>query len=460
MKALLLTAMQSGTGKTMLACALMAAFRKRGLRVAPFKAGPDYIDPMYHTAAAGLPGRNLDLYLQGENAVRQNFHRTDADLALVEGAMGYYDGIGGTTDASAWELAGCLSLPAILALRPQGSGVTLAAQVLGMMRFREESCLNGILLTMCSERTYHYLQPILERECGLPVLGYLPVLEEAKIKSRHLGLRTAQEEKDLAGRIGRIAACLEETANLEKLLELSAEIKPEKPVPALQGDCRIAVARDEAFCFCYEDGLDALRRAGAEIVFFSPLRDERLPEKVNGLYLCGGYPELHAERLSRNTGMKNAVRAAVLAGMPTAAECGGLLYLQETLEDPAGKAFPMCGAIPGRGIRTDRLQRFGYLTLRAEEDSLLFRRGERIPAHEFHYWDSTAGGTALWAEKADGRSWRCAYAGENLYAGFPHLHFGGELPLAERFVEAAQSFAGRQKTRTARAIRSCTESES
>ena len=447
MKAFLLTAMQSGAGKTMLCCALMAAFRRRGLRVVPFKSGPDYIDPTYHTAAAGRPGRNLDLFMQGAHGVRRSFKQTEADLAIVEGAMGYYDGINGGTRASAWELAGCLQIPAFLAVRPRSSGTTLAAQVLGMLRFREKDRIRGIILTMCSERMYCYLRPILERECGLPVLGYFPVMEEARIESRHLGLRTAQEEQDLAERIAFLAEQLEKTVDLQRLLDLAGEAEIEEPVytrtwtgmkPA--GTCRIAVAADEAFCFRYEDSLDALEHAGAELVFFSPLHDKQLPGKIGGLYLCGGYPELFAEALSQNRSICSAIRDAVAAGMPTAAECGGFLYLQESLENPEGRAFPMCGALPGKGFRTERLQRFGYLTLKAERDSFLLRSGERIPAHEFHYWDSTVNGSALLAEKADGRSWRCGYASENLFAGFPHLHFGGELPLAERFAEAAGKY--------------------
>ena len=200
--------------------------------------------------------------------------------------------------------------------------------------------------------------------------------------------------------------------------------------------CRIAVARDEAFCFHYADNLDALRRAGAELCFFSPLRDSALPGEADGLYLCGGYPELYAGQLAKNRSMCEAIRTAVLSGKPTVAECGGFLYLQQRLEDTDGVFRPMCAALPGEGFRTDRLRRFGYLTLEADEDSLLFRTGDQIPAHEFHYWDGSENGIAFTARKSDGRNWRCGFAGEKLYAAFPHLHFNGALPLADRFAEA------------------------
>ena len=444
MKAVMLTAMQSGAGKTVLSCAVMAACQKRGLRVAAFKSGPDYIDPTWHRAATGVPGRNLDLILQGEEGIRWSFRSTDADIAVLEGAMGYYDGLNGGTRASTWELADCLNIPAVLAVRPQSSGVTLAAQVQGMLRFRENSHICGILLAMCTEKMFLYLRPILERECGLPVLGYLPLMEEARIESRHLGLRMSHEEENLSERIGKIAERLEQTADLDRLLELAVQVPKEAAAVGTtecdSGTCRIAVAADEAFCFRYEDGVDALRRAGAEVVFFSPLYDTDLPERICGLYLCGGYPELCAETLWKNHKMRSAVREAVLSGMPTVAECGGFLYLQESLENGEGEAFPMCGVLPGTGFQTERLQRFGYLTLAPETDSLLFRAGERVPAHEFHYWDSTEPGTALPAKKADGKSWRCGYSSNSLYAAFPHLHFAGQLPMAERFVRACREY--------------------
>ena len=462
-------AMQSGAGKTVMSCALMAALKRRGLRVQAFKSGPDYIDPMFHSRVLGVESRNLDLFLQGETGVRRSFASRQGDVALVEGAMGYYDGLNGGTEASAWDLARILQLPTFLVLRPKGSGITLAAQVCGMRSFRPESRIAGLLLCDCSERQAGYFRGILERECGLPVLGYLPTMEEAQLESRHLGLLTAAEIEGFQQRFERIAKQAERSIDLDRLLELAAETEPaagngrQKSTLAERGPegtvrsgterndktrscCRIAVARDEAFCFHYADNLDALRQAGAEIVFFSPLHDRHLPE-AEGLWLCGGYPELHARKLSENTSIRREIRQRVLHGCPTMAECGGFLYLQESLEDLEGTAWTMCGALPGRGFKTGRLQRFGYLKLSAETDSMLFRAGERIPAHEFHYWDSTENGRDLAAEKADGRSWRCGRVNETLYAGFPHLHFGGELPLAERFVKACLAYGEKENNR-------------
>lgn len=441
MKRIMIAAMGSGSGKTVLTCGLLRAFQKRGISAEGFKCGPDYIDPMFHRRVLGLPSRNLDLFLQGPGGVLRTLSRQRAEIALLEGAMGFYDGLGGTDEASAWRVAETADVPALLALRPKGASLTLAAQVRGMMEFRRPSHISGLLLTGCKPALHDHLKPLLERETGLPVLGYLPPMEEARLESRHLGLLTADEISDFARRFETVAGTLEKTVDLPLLLELAKEAAPSKPAaPAAPGRrCIIAVARDSAFCFYYEDNLDALREAGAELRFFSPLADSALPE-ADGLYLGGGYPELHAEALSGNRSMLADIRAAVTGGLPTVAECGGFLYLQQSLRSPEGTACPMAGVLPGSGFPTDRLQRFGYLSLSAAGDSLLFREGETVPAHEFHYWDCTENGGDLTAAKLSGRNWRCGFVSPTLYAAFPHLHFNGPLPLAERFAAAAEQY--------------------
>ena len=466
MKRFMLTAMHSNAGKTVMTCALLAALKRRGMDIHSFKCGPDYIDPMFHSRVLGIPSRNLDLFLQGESGVKRTLFRNGGELAVLEGAMGYYDGMGGTDSCSAWETAVKTGTPAVLVMRPKGVGVSLAAQICGMMRFREENHIGGVLLSDCSGTLADYLRPILERETGLPVFGYLPSLKEAELGSRHLGLMTAAEIQDLTERIRVLAEQAEKTVDLDSVIRL-AETAPDPEEaatdrrPAAENDdaedapwmkesadisCRIAVARDKAFCFCYEDSLDALRNAGAELVFFSPAEDADLPEDVDGVYLCGGYPELYAEALSRNTGMRQSIHSQLQEGMPVIAECGGFLSLQQTLEDEKGREWPVCGLLPGSGFRTGRLQRFGYHRLRADRDSMLFRKGEKVPVHEFHYWDCTLNGTDLISEKPDDRKWACGYADHHMYAAFPHLHLGGELPLAERFVKTCAEFRKRKRT--------------
>ena len=473
MKTLMIAAMASGAGKTVTSCAVLAALKKRGVRLQAFKCGPDYIDPMFHERALGIPSRSLDLFLQGEAGVRRTLARAEAELALIEGAMGYYDGLNNTDAASAWALAHFTGTPVVLAVSPKGSSLTLAAQLRGLLGFRPESGIAGLILSNCPEGRAAALSTVLERETGLPVLGFLPPMEAAPFESRHLGLMTAQEIHDLEERLEALGAAAEEYIDLDRLLALAnafplrerhpgAHTGAEGGVPPLKGvvsrrdggvkplghgasAVRIAVARDEAFCFTYADNLDALREAGAALCFFSPLHDAALPD-ADGLYLPGGYPEVHARTLAENASMRQSIAAAVRAGLPTVAECGGFLYLGQSLEDEAGCAHPMCGVLPGKGYRTARLQRFGYLTLCAPADSLLLRAGERVPAHEFHYWDATDNGEALCAEKADGRTWRCGYTGPGLYAAFPHLHFGGEIPFAERFVKACEVWKASTKS--------------
>ena len=432
MKRIMLAAMNSGAGKTTVTCALLRALTRRGITAQGFKCGPDYIDPMFHRRVLGVPCENLDVFLQGEVDVLRTLSRQRHEFAVLEGAMGFYDGIGVTEQGSAWQIAALSGTPVVLILNPSGIGITLAAQIKGLMEFRAPNRIAALLLNGCSASLFAYLKPILERECGLPVLGYLPKVEDCNLASRHLGLITADEVADFDHRFDTLAQALEQYVDLDRLLALCADVQTTTAETASREPvCRIAVARDAAFCFYYEENLRALREAGAELCFFSPLRDPELPD-CDGLYLGGGYPELYAEELSRNRSMLESVRKAAADGMPIVAECGGFLYLQKSL---AG--LPMCGVLNGEGFATERLQRFGYVTLQAEADSLLFRAGEDIPAHEFHYWDCTENGTDLAAVKANGKAWRCGFCTETMYAAFPHLHFGGELPLAERFVNAA-----------------------
>ena len=440
---LLLAAPSSGSGKTAVTCALLAALAKRGFSPCAFKCGPDYIDPMFHRSVLGVESCNLDLFLCGEERLRTLYERhiSGHSAVLCEGVMGFYDGVGGSTaKASAWHVANTLKLPVLLVIRPKGASLTLAAQVRGLCAFREESGIRGLFLNDCSPTLFHSLAPMLEKETGLPVMGYLPHMEEAVFESRHLGLYTAGEIEDLQRRIDVLARKLEETTDMEQLLKLFAGREREKVSKPdhRPAKVRIAVAGDEAFCFTYAETLTAFREAGGEPVKFSPLHDTDLPEEVGGLYLPGGYPELYARQLSQNEPMRRAIRKAIHGGMPAVAECGGFLYLGQSLEDETGTVYPMTGILPGNGVKRGRPVRFGYAHLAAESDSLLFAKGERIPVHEFHYWDSDRNGESFQAVKpVSGRSWQCGFSNKNLYAAFPHLYFWGNPRWGERFVEAA-----------------------
>ena len=440
---MVLAALCSGSGKTTVECALLAAMRAQGLNPCAFKSGPDYIDPMFHRAVLGVESHNLDLFFSLPDTVRALYenHTADHDAAIVEGAMGYYDGLGGTSDtASAWHLADTLDLPTLLVVRPKGTSLTLAAELRGLLAFRTPHHIAGLLLNDCTQNLYALLKPMLERETGLPVVGYLPPLPAASVESRHLGLKTAAEIEDLQQKIDILVQTAQKTINWSLLKAQFDRPAPAKtPHPAPVPKVRIAVARDAAFCFTYAETLEELEANGAELCFFSPLTESRLPQDIGGLYLPGGYPELYAAQLAANTPMRAAIKTAVESGLPTVAECGGFLYLGRTLEDTAGVPHPMVGVLPGKGFRVGRLVRFGYATLTAPIDSMLFAAGERLPIHEFHHWDSTENGSAFTAVKANGRQWDCGFANAHLYAGFPHLYWAG-TPLPQRFVNATQHY--------------------
>ena len=441
----LLAAPRSGSGKTTMTCALLMALKRRGCAPCAFKSGPDYIDPMFHRAVLGVESRNLDLFFSAPETVRTLYARGAAGhgAAVCEGAMGFYDGLGGVSDrASAWHLADTLGLPVLLVVEPKGQSLTLAAELNGLVNFRTPSHIAGILLNNCTARMHALLAPMLEKETGLPVLGFLPKLPEAVIGSRHLGLYTAAEVENLQQKLALLADAAEEHIDWPRLLALCEKEPPALPVQpeTPPARVRIAVAQDEAFCFTYAETLEAFRDAGAEVVFFSPLRDTALPENIGGLYLPGGYPELHARELSENTSLLREIKRKIESGLPTAAECGGFLYLGQSLTDAEGQSWPMAGVLPGEAKDAGRLVRFGYAALSADSDSMLFRAGESFPVHEFHHWDSTANGTALAAKKpVGGAEWRCGFIDEHFYAGFPHLYWAG-TPLPQRFAAAAENY--------------------
>lgn len=441
----LLAAPRSGSGKTTMTCALLMALKRRGCAPCAFKSGPDYIDPMFHRAVLGVESRNLDLFFSAPETVRTLYAKGAAGhgAAVCEGAMGFYDGLGGVSDrASAWHLADTLDLPVLLVVEPKGQSLTLAAELKGLDSFRTPSHIAGILLNNCTARMHALLAPMLEKETGLPVLGFLPKLPEAVIGSRHLGLYTAAEVENLQQKLALLADAAEEYIDWPRLLALCEKEPPALPVQpeTPPARVRIAVAQDEAFCFTYAETLEAFRDAGAEVVFFSPLRDTALPENIGGLYLPGGYPELHAKELSENTSLLREIKQKIESGLPTAAECGGFLYLGQSLTDAEGQSWPMAGVLPGEAKDAGRLVRFGYAALSADSDSMLFRAGENFPIHEFHHWDSTANGTALAAKKPVGAAaWRCGFIDEHFYAGFPHLYWAG-TPLPQRFAAAAENY--------------------
>ena len=444
---ILVAAPASGTGKTTIVCGLLQALIRRGLRPLACKCGPDYIDPMFHSKVIGAKSRNLDLFFAGGNLVRATLARDAAacDITVIEGAMGYYDGIAMSDDASAWDVARSTSTPTVLVVDGRGRARSIAAEIAGFAAFRADSQIAGVILNRVSAGLYPRVKELIEAECGVAVLGYVPRLEDFTLESRHLGLVTADEVADLHGKVDALAARLEQTLDIEAIVALAQTAppllydEPELPgrLPEDTPAPRIAVAHDAAFCFYYDDTLRLLEALGAEVVGFSPLADGALPEGISGLYLGGGYPELYAAQLSANEGMRASVKQAIEDGLPTVAECGGFLYLHESLEDADGVPHPMVGALPARAFKTGKLGRFGYITLTAKTDGLIAVAGEQLPAHEFHYWESENTGAAFAAQKPQSeRGWECGITTDTLYAGFPHLYLPGAPQAAWRFVQA------------------------
>lgn len=450
----LVTAMQSNSGKTAVTCGLLALARRKGLNPGAFKCGPDYIDPMFHRSVLGVESHNIDIFLSSEEcaiAMHQRYAEGH-DALICEGVMGYYDGAGVGTEASSYHVSKVLNMPAILVVRPRGSSMSLAAMIKGMKEFRDDSMIAAVLLNDCSEMMYLMYKDMIEKETDIPVIGYMPYMEEATFENRHLGLLTAGEIENLSGRIEGIADVMNETVDFERLQRICEsyampETADSHPAGKRPESCsvNIAVARDEAFCFVYEETLDVLRDCGAKLTFVSPLHDRKLPDDIDAVYIPGGYPELYLERLQSNGLMRESIRSAIAGGMPCIAECGGFLYLGRTLSDEKGEPYGMVGALPGDGTKQGRLVRFGYSILKAKNDSLLLDKGEEMPVHEFHYWDSSANGEAYTAsKKGRNRSWQCCYATDSLYAGFPHLYLAGNTKAAERFIKAAYEYRRKQ----------------
>lgn len=449
----------SNVGKTTLTVGLLAAFKRRGIDVRPFKAGPDYIDPTYHSYAAGVPSRNLDTWLLPADALRASFARATAgaDVALIEGVMGLYDGAEYLSDAgSTAELAKILDAPVILVLDVRAQARSAAAVALGFQRLDPDLHLAGFLLNRVGSLGHAAgVKAAVESVTGLPVLGAIPRAEGLTIPERHLGLLPATERSeadDLLELVRGLADLVEGSCDLAALTAIARTASPFAPVslglptPRSGAAPIIAVARDRAFSFYYEDNLDMLRAAGADIAFFSPLADPVLPPNTAAVYLGGGFPEMYAAELTANARMRNTLRAAIANGLPCYAECGGLMYLTEALLDRDRSRHPMVGAIPGHAVMQSRRSRLGYATVRATRDTILLRAGETVRGHEFHYsmWEGTPEDLphayAVLARRGDDVPRFEGFAQGNVLASYVHLHFGAMPTLADRFASAARQY--------------------
>ncbi|MBQ3199443.1 MAG: cobyrinate a,c-diamide synthase [Firmicutes bacterium] len=429
----------SSCGKTTVTCAVLQALVNRHLKVGAFKCGPDYIDPMFHSRIIGAKSSNLDLFFFKENTLKYLLAKngSDRDISVIEGVMGFYDGIGMTAYASTYEISQVTQSPVVLVVAAKGASLSVLATIQGFLNFVPDNRICGVILNQCTAMSYAVLAKEIQTHFAGKIrpLGFLPVMPKCSLESRHLGLITAAEVQGLREKLQILAEQAEQTLDLDGLLALAAEAPAVSceavKLPRNPQSVRIAVACDNAFCFYYEDSLDVLREMGAELVSFSPLSDTELPSDIHGLYLGGGYPELYAKELSENLSMLSSVKAALELGLPCIAECGGFMYLTESIGE-----FPMVGFLAGRSFDNGKLTRFGYVNLKASNDTLLGKAGTEIAAHEFHHWDSENPGNSFTAVKTSGKSWGCVHAAQRLYAGYPHFHFCSNPDFAVNFYNA------------------------
>lgn len=462
LKRVMIAAPKSGSGKTTITCALLQAFKDMGQKVAAFKCGPDYIDPMFHQEVLGIPSKNLDTFFTGEEETKQLFlkNRTEEDIAVLEGVMGLFDGLGGVREeGSSYHLAKVTKTPILLVVDAKGMGRSVIPMIAGFLRYDAEHLIKGVLLNRMSKSYFDIVKPLIEEELSVEVVGYFPDHKQFHMESRYLGLKMPDELEGIREKLRTLSDELQKTVSMEKVMQIAESAEDigtedfvgkkaaEVSVRRTEDDRRpiIAVAKDEAFCFYYEDNLLLLQECGAQLQYFSPLHDRKLPEHCHGILLGGGYPELYAEELSHNIEMLKEIKAAMEKRMPVVAECGGFMYLHSAIKNQQDISYDMVGALSGRCYDTGKLVRFGYIALEEMQSNFL-PEGEQILGHEFHYYDSEENGRDCLAIKpVTGRSYPCVRSGENYWLGFPHLYYPSNPAFAKRFVDKAKAYQERKE---------------
>ncbi|MCM1136454.1 MAG: cobyrinate a,c-diamide synthase [Clostridium sp.] len=504
---IMIAAPKSGSGKTTITCALLKALKNRGKNVIACKCGPDYIDPMFHEKALGVPSANLDTFFTGAETTRELFAKhaagAKAEIAVLEGVMGLYDGLGGIREeGSSYHLAKVTGTPIVLAADVKGMGYSILPLLAGFLAYDTEHLVKGVILNKISKGMFETIKPLIKDRLGLSVLGFLTEQSSFQLESRHLGLVMPGELAGIEEKLAEAAEAFEKTVSVSGILEIAENVgeldggaevtgcvlkergfgdsdgtwkKTDSSILAgrkadssiligRRADSNnwqkkvsvkdnlhwktfagkkpvIAVARDEAFFFYYKENIFMLEENGANIKYFSPLHDKKLPEGCHGILLGGGYPELYAEKLSKNESMRKSIREAAKEGMPIVAECGGFMYLHSALTDKAGIKYAMAGVIPAECFDAGKLVRFGYVEIREKESNFLPENGT-IKGHEFHYYDSADNGSrALAVKPVTGKGYPCIAGNQNCWMGFPHLYYPSNPAFAEAFVEKARMFA-------------------
>jgi len=451
---LIIAAPASGSGKTTFSLGLMAAFCRRGLAVQAYKVGPDYIDPAFHSAITGRSSINLDGWMLDEAYMKKMFlsYSRDADLSIVEGVMGLYDGYGdepllGSTAG----MARMLHAPVILIMSAHGMAASAAAAVYGMQEFGEIKIAGVVINKPSSPNHYRIVKEAIERHTGVKVAGFLPKTPGIELKSRHLGLIQSCEIENFSLITRRLADLVEENVDLDYLIQTAggaAKMEAASFLPReekREDRVNIGVAWDQAFSFYYYENLALLERLGANLRFFSPLNDDRLPDGCSGLYLGGGYPEVFARELATNREIKAEIGQAAEAGMPVFAECGGYMYLNRSFTSPEGKVYEFAGIFDGEAEMTETLQNFGYVALTGLKDTILFGKGQRSRAHEFHRSvikrkDQGYCVTVQKRKNGETIAWQCGRSYKNVFGMYPHVYFPSNMAFARRFIDRCRDY--------------------
>lgn len=430
MKSIIISSNCSGGGKTTFTLGLMKLLKNKGYDVQGYKVGPDYIDSGFHSEITGKQSRNLDLHLMGEDGVKASFSRGNGDFGIIEGVMGLYDGVGITEKGSTYNISNMLGdIPIVLVLTPKAQVATLAAEINGIKNFKNANII-GVVFNSVSSSFYQLLKSTVEVNCDVKVLGYIPKDDSIKLESRHLGLVQSIEVNNMIDKIEKCAELIEEHIDLSYIIQNSKEVKLEikDELHLANKNLNIAVAYDEAFRFYYKENLELLEEIG-NVTYFSPIRDEKLPENIDFLYLGGGYPEVFKEKLSENISMRNSIKEALENGLKCYAECGGLMYLTEKIED-----CDMVGFFYGYTYMTKSLQRFGYANVAIKDENL------NINCHEFHKSDVKIDEVRIYnvtKESWSGETlnWNCGYKKKNTIAGYPHIHFFGNIEFLNWLIK-------------------------
>ena len=456
-KRIMIAAPKSGSGKTTITCGILQMLKNMGENVVSFKCGPDYIDPMFHKMVLHIPSRNLDTFFTGESITKTLFmnHCSENDFAVMEGVMGLYDGLGGVREeGSSYHLAKVTKTPIILVVDAKGMGRSVIAMIAGFLSYDTAHLIKGVFLNRTSRVVFEILKPLIENELQIPVVGYFPDEKSFQLKSRYLGLVMPDELDNIKGQIEKLAFELQKTVSLDTIIQIASEaeeldvtkeIISNKNRGTVGDECPvIAVAKDEAFCFYYEDNLALLEEYGAKISYFSPLHDEHLPEVYHGILIGGGYPELYAEALSRNFTLLSELKGAFENQVPMVAECGGFMYLHDWIRDQNGMEWPMAGIIAGGCHNKEKLVRFGYIEVEEIKSNYLCY-GETIRGHEFHYYDSEDNGSDCTATKpVTKRGYPCIHSKDDYWFGFPHLYYPSNPIFAKNFVAKALNYRNRK----------------